>query len=249
MPTLLINPRRRNKIFIPEVAQRVNPPNSQLSNYLEDLVHRGLVPRPIAETMNRLPSENLQRDVVQRFWARQRFEGWKDLGKTNRRLGSTSKILYSTLAGVCIAVLVKSTRFLPPQGTSLATPRTTFSHSHARRLTPVRTQAAPVHRRPTVIKKPVPRVVDAKVVPTNFVVHRQANNIRFSWRTMGPGFTYTLYVGEGPAMVNLHKVMEGISDSVYTLNLPNSQQMHFWWAISATNAYGGEGPLSGAVLN
>src|SRR4051812_12686137 len=73
---LLSRPGRRRTVYHSQVAHPVDYSHPVISQYLEGLVCRGLIPRPIAEDINTLPHDQLQREAVELFWARQRSWVW-----------------------------------------------------------------------------------------------------------------------------------------------------------------------------
>ncbi len=240
--------------YIPELATREKPSGPVLSDYLEGLVCRGLVPRAIAEEINPYSDETVQRALVNYFWAQQRVEAskvqWRR--RTLIRIGSiTTGGALATLCFTWAVIYVQTPR--PIHRTTIPTPVVIPKFETKPLVTP--RVAPPVTPRPSPhpLQTPhVPRPSKTKILPAapfvhsalplNFVVHSNADNILFTWQSMGPDFTYTLYSGEGPTLLNVRKVMDHISSNTYRLSKRNIQDTGSWWAVSATNQYGGETP-------
>ena len=255
---LLIRRVSRRVLGLPEVVQRDEIHRPVISDYLEGLVRRGLVPRPIAEVINnRCPDEQVQREAVSLFWAKQRAKAWEERRRRSRRLRVTLKTVGCSMAGLCAVIFIKEARSSQPAVPSMpwpipviqVHPRVENPRPPAAVVRPPKTaikRAKPAaHRRAAKISAAVPAV--HSTVPMNLAINSRGKDVRFSWDSMGPGYTYTLYSADNPAMSNLRKEKDGISGTAYTMSFRDALKSGSWWVISATNEFGGESPLSGAV--
>jgi hypothetical protein len=241
----LIRRVRKTRIVSPEIAERKEYRHAAISVYLEGLVRRGLMPRPIAEAIHaRFPEEEVQREVVALFWATQRAQAWDYQCRHRKLWRVTWKTAGFTMAAFSALMFIKGTR---------------FSHSADAPILRPMPPVAVVHLRPTIGRRPSRSVrsrnadvrpilpASLSTIVANFTVQSLPTGIRFSWNSMGPGYTYSLYADNEPAMRHLHKVKDRILGAKFTLENQSIRSGDSWWAITATNAYGGESPLSGAA--
>jgi hypothetical protein len=230
------------------VAEREKRTGPVLSDYLEDLVSRGLVSRSIAQLINPYTDEKVQHALVDYFWAQQRAEAREIQTQRRTRTRFWSITGGGTVAALSIILLIDKRpsprRIAPPPPKVVASPlpRTIAVHTPRPVVSPPK---AAVKIR-AAIPPPV-RSTGHSTVPLNLAVQSNAKEIRFSWDSMGPDYTYTLYSGDGPAMLTLRKEKDQITGTSYRLIRKNTPPAGSWWAITATNQYGGEGLLSSSV--
>jgi len=235
-------------VIVPDIMERQGATAPPLSAYLEDLVRRGWISRPIAKAINGLPTEALQSKAVQQYLAQQSAETPEIKPSFKMPIGWISNTLYVGLAGLCLVFSIKEIwhfRSATPSSIRTLSPPVILIVYPPSAMNPLRADSVLIPQQPARTIS-VPRAALSNV-PGNFTAQLYSHGIRFSWTSIGAGFTYTIYSGDGPALRVLHKEKEGISGDTFTLSIRKNQKASSWWAISATNAYGGEGPLSGAV--